>query len=74
MTHEDLNESKDIYQILVRGKLDPHWGTWFENFTISYVKGDTILTGSVVDQAALHRILSKIRDLGLFIIFVQLIS
>lgn len=64
----------NIYEILVRGKLDQHWATWFDNFTLCYINRDTLLTGTVADQAALHGILSKIRDLGLFLVFVRLIS
>jgi len=74
MAHENPRTDKKRYQIPVRGKLNPYWGIWFDDFTLSYIEGDTMLTGSVADQAARHGILSKIRDLGLFIVFVQLIS
>jgi hypothetical protein len=54
------------YQIRVRGKLDLAWSDWFDGFTISPQVGDeTLLTGPVVDQAELHGLLAKIRDLGL---------
>ena len=55
-----------VYQIVVNGHLDPDWSDWFEGLTITLAdNGETILTGSIVDQAALHGVLIKIRDLGL---------
>lgn len=63
-----------IYQILVRGKLDQHWAAWFDGFTLIHVKGDTLLTGSVEDQAALYGVVTKIRDLGLHLVSIQPIS
>lgn len=61
------NTSKDrVYQIRVKGHLGPRWADWFEDLAISAeVNGDTLLTGPVVDQAALHGLLRKVRDLGL---------
>ena len=55
-----------IYHIRVQGHLDPSWSAWFDGFTITNeANGTAMLTGSVVDQAALHGVLLKIRDLGL---------
>ena len=55
-----------VYQIRIKGHLDPLWNEWFEGLTLTLEdNGDTLLTGSVVDQAALHGLLKKIRDLGL---------
>jgi len=54
-----------IYQIRVKGVLDPSWSDWFDGFTITSTEDETELTGLVVDQAALHGILTKINDLGL---------
>jgi hypothetical protein len=55
-----------FYQIRIKGHLGPEWTNWFEGLTITFGKdGDTLLTGSVVDQSALHGLLKKIRDLGL---------
>ena len=55
-----------VYQFRIEGQLDDHWRDWFgEGFTAQLDDGDTLLTGPVVDQAALHGILKKIRDLGL---------
>lgn len=54
------------YQIRLKGHLGPQWTDWFEGLTITLEEsGDTLLAGSVVDQAALHGILKKIRDLGM---------
>jgi hypothetical protein len=55
-----------IYQIRIKGHLGSEWADWFEGLTITLEEdGDTLLTGPVVDQAALHGLLKKIRDLGL---------
>lgn len=55
-----------VYQIRVRGALDSQWADWFDEMTVSpQANGDSLLTGPVRDQSALHGILAKIRDLGL---------
>ena len=55
-----------IYQIRIKGHLGRHWTDWFEGLTITLEdNGETLLTGSVVDQAALHGLLKKVRDLGM---------
>ena len=55
-----------VYQIRLKGHLHPQWSDWFEGLTIALEdNGDTLLTGAVIDQAALHGILKKIRDLGM---------
>jgi hypothetical protein len=59
------------YVITVRGHLDDHWSAWFEGMTITNAaNGETLLAGPVMDQAALHGLLIKIRDLGLPLIAV----
>jgi hypothetical protein len=59
-------DGSTIYQIRVKGHLDNQWKDWFENATITLEEnGDTLLTCSVFDQAALHGLLKKIRDLGM---------
>jgi hypothetical protein len=56
----------DIYQIRVKGHLDSHWSAWFDGMTITnQPNGEAVLVGPLVDQAALHGLLSRIRDLGL---------
>ncbi len=57
---------QEIYQIVVKGHLDSEWSDWFDGLTITLNDtGETILSGPVVDQTALHGVLIKIRDLGL---------
>jgi len=54
-----------VYQIRIKGHLGRRWTAWFEGLTITLEQdGDTLLSGSVIDQAALHGILKKVRDLG----------
>ena len=53
-----------IYQIRIEGVLDEAWSDWFEGLTITQQGDDTLLTGAVRDQSALHGIMAKIRDLG----------
>ena len=55
-----------VYQIRIKGHLGHQWTDWFEGLTITLEdNGDTLLTGPVVDQAALHGLLRKVRDLGM---------
>lgn len=64
-----------LYQIHVQGILDEKWKDWFDGFAISWKgQGETVLTGKAIDQAALHGILSKIRDLGLDLLLVRRID
>lgn len=59
------------YVLRVAGHLDPHWAPWFGEFTLTHDDdGTTTLRGTVADQAQLHGILTKIRDLGVTLIFV----
>ena len=61
-----------VYQIRIKGQLDSQWTDWFEGLTITLEdNGDTLLTGLVIDQAALHGLLKKVRDLGLPLISVS---
>jgi hypothetical protein len=54
------------YEIRIKGHLENRWVSWFEGLTITTLdNGETVLTGPVVDQAALHGLLRKVRDLGL---------
>ena len=59
------------YEIRLKGHLDDHWSAWFEGLTITNgANGEAVLAGPIVDQAALHGLLVKIRDLGLPLIAV----
>lgn len=61
-----------IYQIRIQGHLDPQWADWFESLSITLEEdGNTLLTGAVIDQAALHGLLKKVRDLGIALISVN---
>jgi hypothetical protein len=60
-----------VYQIRITGHLGSHWTEWFGGLTITLEdNGDTLITGPVVDQAALHGLLRKVRDLGMPLISV----
>ncbi len=60
------------YEIRLRGTLPPDWSRWFDNMTMTYDKdGNTMLSGMIVDQAALHSLLDKARDLGLALLEVR---
>jgi hypothetical protein len=61
-----------VYQIRVKGHLGDDWADWFGGLTITLEdNGDTLLTGSQIDQAALHGLLKKVRDLGLTLVSVN---
>ena len=61
-----------VYQIRIKGHLGHQWTEWFEGLTITQEEdGDTLLTGSVIDQAALHGLLKKVRDLGMPLLSVD---
>jgi hypothetical protein len=63
---ESEHGQPELYQIVVQGHLDSEWSDWFEGLTITLAdNGETILSGPIVDQTALHGLLIKIRDLGL---------
>ncbi len=60
-----------LYEIRVKGHLDQHWSDWFGGMTVTNeVTGDTVISGSVVDQAALHSLLIKVYNLNLTLISV----
>ena len=59
------------YRIRIAGQLDARWAAWFDGLTITLDEGDTLLTGPVVDQAALHGLLRRVRDLGLPLVSVS---
>ena len=67
----DPNQPR-VYQIRIEGHLDDQWADWFSGLSVSLEEnGDTLLTGAVVDQAALFGLLKKIRDLGLPLVSVN---
>ena len=69
---EVMNMPTTRYQIRVQGHLRPEWAEWFDDMTITHeANGTTTLSGPVADQAALHGLLIKVRDLGLELIVVN---
>ena len=60
------------YEIRVAGRLSPQWADWFDGLTVTLEEnGDTLISGPVIDQAALHGLLKKVRDLGLVLVSVS---
>ena len=60
------------YEIRLKGQLNARWADWFDGMTITLGNnGDTLLSGPVVDQAALHGLLKKVRDVGLTLLSVS---
>ena len=71
MAEDRSGREPTIYEIRVRGIIGPQWSAWFDDLEIVPLeKGETLLTGPVSDQAALHGILARIRDLNLPLISV----
>jgi hypothetical protein len=65
-------DRQGVYRIVVKGNLDGDWSDWFDDFAITPLSNEeTLLTGPVADQAALHGLLAKIRDLGLPLLSVK---
>lgn len=69
-------KSQAVYEITVEGHLDcRYWAAWFDGLTVTLLPdGTTRLSGTVIDQAALHGALGKVRDLGLTLIAVQRVT
>ena len=74
MTNPLKHHGSQDYRIKLKGYLDPKWSDWFEQMAITTEGGETILTGSVADQSALHGILIRIRDLNLTLLSVERIE
>ena len=68
----EYHDEFGLYEIRLKGHLDGRWADWFEGLTITLEDdGNTLLTGPVVDQAALHGLLRKVRDLGMPLVSVS---
>ena len=79
MSHEPSperdTEPPRVYEIRIKGHLRAQWSDWFEGLTITLEEeGGTLLTGTVVDQAALHGWLKKVRDLGMPLLSVNFVE
>lgn len=69
------SDEPTVYQIRIKGHLDPQWANWFDELTITLEdEAETVLTGPVVDQAALHGLLKKLRNLGIPLLSVNRIE
>ena len=68
---EDRSEP-ELYEIRLKGHLDDRWAEWFDGLTLTLEEdGNTLLGGPVIDQAALHGLLKKVRDLGMPLVSVS---
>lgn len=71
-TSTEEHDQSGFYEIRLKGHLAERWAGWFKGLTITLAdNGDTLLTGPVIDQAALHGLLRKVRDLGLPLLSVN---
>ncbi|HEX6554584.1 MAG TPA: hypothetical protein VF026_17590 [Ktedonobacteraceae bacterium] len=65
----------ELYQIRVKGHLDEHWSSWLEGLSLTHLEsGETLLSGPLADQAALHGVLHKLENLGVPLIAVYRVS
>ena len=68
---KDRRDAPGTYAVRVKGHLDSRWAAWFEGLTIRQEEhGVTLLTGPLLDQAALHGLMRKVRDLGLTLLSI----
>jgi hypothetical protein len=71
-TSTEDHDEPGLYEIRIKGHLDDRWADWFGGMTITLEEdGDTLLSGPVADQAALHGLLKRVRDLGLPLLSVN---
>ena len=71
-TRGPLSSQPRHYLVRVEGSLGPGWSEWFAGMTLTHTDtGDTLLSGPVVDQAALHGLFAKIRDLNLTLVALE---
>jgi hypothetical protein len=74
MAHTPPRQGPTGYQLRIDGHLDEHWSSWFGGLALTHEDdGTTCLTGAVADQAELHGLLAKIRDLGVTLISVAVV-
>lgn len=78
MSKDDFSSSHGetaVYRIKVRGSLPSEWANWFDGLAVTPDEnGDTLLTGTLIDQAALYGLLKKVRDLGLSLLALNCIE
>ncbi len=76
-THASIEDQSEpgLYEIRLKGHLDDRWSDWFGSLTITLEEdGNTLLTGPVADQPALHGLLKKVRDLGMPLVSVNCVD
>ena len=74
-TFDEKHNQQQCYEIRLKGNLNNRWADWFDGLTITLEEdGNTLLTGPVIDQAALHGLLKKVRDLGMPLLSVNFVS
>jgi hypothetical protein len=74
-TNPENHNEDEYYEIRLKGHLDDRWAVWFGDMVITLEdNGDSLLTGPVADQAALHGLLKKIRDLGITLLSVNFVN
>ena len=72
---EQPQPNKDVYEIRVKGHLGERWSGWFDGLTITNLEnGEALLSGEIMDQAALHGVIAKVRDLGLPLVAVTCVE
>ena len=72
MNQEQVQTNATVYEIEIKEHLEERWADWFEGMTIAHQSdGSTVLRGPIADQAALHGLLNKIRDLSLSLVSVR---
>ena len=75
MTHTPQRQAPSAYRLRVEGHLDQHWSPWFGDLTLTHEDdGTTTLAGPIADQAQLHWLLTKIRDLNLTLIAAEVVD
>ena len=73
MSNRDVTNARrdgGRYEIRLAGHLDARWASWFDGLTLTHGDGTSVLSGSMADQAALHGVLARVRDLGLPLVSV----
>jgi hypothetical protein len=70
-----LSDQPSVFQIRIKGHLGRQWADWFDGMAITLEDdGDTLLTGPVADQATLHGLIKKVRDLGMTLVSINSVS